>query len=547
MKQPEARQVQSVVRANHPNGYPIVLTASAIEMSDFKLNPFIAFTGGFPSKIVPRWLLRKKWYPPAPNNPDGSIKFAPYGLRKIESLLIDEFGGDNVVTTHPNNLSRFVGPDTVVVGISSMDPLGIGFVSRTYSAIVGMGGEPMAAAEFKALMRHPVFKRYAPKILLGGAGAWQVARVPAMQKQFGIDTIVMGESERTCIELFRKAMNRNKRLPSKIVSKKPRVEDIPVIKHASLYGTVEITRGCGRGCQFCSPTMRRRVSFPLKHILEEVKLNASAGTRMIILQTDDIFLYQTRPRFVPNREAIYKLINSVANTDGVEYIQIAHAALAPVVVDPVMIEAIAPILIEKSRWKYNGKRYANFEIGLETGSTRLMEKYMRGKMLPYKPEEWQNIVVDAIGILNDNMIYPLGTLITGLPGESESDTIATLEMVDKLKSSKLFYVPLLFTSEEDCLLHKMRHADLSHCTELQWELFVACWKHNIRTFGNNIHRYGLMIFSLPIYPMMLQKHGKRILYPMLKFTGWSDTFIGRWLAKRCEPKFCYYPPNSRKG
>ncbi len=48
---------------HQPKGIPIVLTASHIEMSDFKLNPFIAFTGGFPSKIIPTDILKKYWYP----------------------------------------------------------------------------------------------------------------------------------------------------------------------------------------------------------------------------------------------------------------------------------------------------------------------------------------------------------------------------------------------------------------------------------------------------------------------------------------------------
>ena len=105
-------------------GVPIVLTASTIEMSDFNLNPFIAFSGGFP-----KFLVRKKLYPPVPFNPDGTAKFAPYGLRKVESLLIEEFGEEKIVTVYPTNLHRFIGPETKIVGISTMDPLGIGFVS----------------------------------------------------------------------------------------------------------------------------------------------------------------------------------------------------------------------------------------------------------------------------------------------------------------------------------------------------------------------------------------------------------------------------------
>ncbi|PJB21781.1 MAG: hypothetical protein CO114_03515, partial [Euryarchaeota archaeon CG_4_9_14_3_um_filter_38_12] len=94
------------------NGVQIVLTSSHIEMSDFNLNPFIAFTGGFPSKVIPAGILRKYWYPITEDNDDGSVKSAPYGLRKMESVLTDEYGEKNVVTCTQYNLHKFVGPNT---------------------------------------------------------------------------------------------------------------------------------------------------------------------------------------------------------------------------------------------------------------------------------------------------------------------------------------------------------------------------------------------------------------------------------------------------
>ena len=61
-------------------GVPIVLTGSATDMSDFKLSPFRAFTGGFPTAIIPRFLLRKYWYPRVPINGDYTAKFAAYEM-----------------------------------------------------------------------------------------------------------------------------------------------------------------------------------------------------------------------------------------------------------------------------------------------------------------------------------------------------------------------------------------------------------------------------------------------------------------------------------
>ena len=505
------------------NGVQIVLTSSHIEMSDFNLNPFIAFTGGFPSKVIPAGILRKYWYPITEDNDDGSVKSAPYGLRKMESVLTDEYGEKNVVTCTQYNLHKFVGPNTKVVGISTMDPLGIGFVSRTYTSILGFGGEPLAAAEFKELINHPVLKRHKPKIIVGGAGAWQIIR-GNMQEEYGIDTVMTGEGEHTVPIIFKKAVN-NEAMPKTVEAKKPEPEEIPLIKKPALFGVVEITRGCGRGCQFCSPTMRTRCSFPLEKIKKEAELNAKAGSKMITLQTDDIFLYKCKERFIPNREGIVELIKAIDEIPGIEYIQPAHAALAPVVYDPKMIEEIGAILANKGRWKLNGKKVASTEIGIETGSTRLMEKYMKGKVLPYKPKEWHEIVTTGIGILNDNDIYPLATLIMGLPDEKIEDSLATMELIDKLKDAKMFYVPLLFTSEEDCLLSKAKQADLRGLSELQWDFVATCWRRNINIWAPKV-KWKTISGSLMAYYLYYRwKHGKKILHPIMKFSGFPESFL----------------------
>jgi radical SAM superfamily enzyme YgiQ (UPF0313 family) len=497
---------------------PIVLTGSATDMSDFKLSPFRAFTGGFPTAIVPRFLLRKYWYPRVPTNGDGTAKYAPYGLRKIEAVLIREFGEQTVVVVHPSNLEKFVGPETKVVGVSSMEPAGTGFVSRTYTSLVGFGGEPVAAAEFRDLITKPILRKWGAKIVLGGSGAWQIHN-SKLQKKYGIDCIVMGEGEKTALEIFRKALN-GEELPRVIETEPPDPKEISCIMNPSIFGTVEITRGCGRGCKFCSPMMRRLYSFPLEHILKEVELNAKNGTRMIILASEDIFLYRCNNKFLPNREAVVELINSIASVPQVEFIQPAHAALAPVVYDPQIVEEIGPVLREKSYWVTDETRHSSVEVGIETGSIRLVKKYMPGKMLPYKPEEWHDVVTKAIEIMNENYIWPLATLIVGLPGETEKDTVATLELVDKLKHCKLFYVPLLFTSEEDCMLREARHMDLKHLTPLQWELLATCWRHNIELFATESSPWPTRFVTMLAYALYYRwKHGRKALRPLMKLSG----------------------------
>jgi radical SAM superfamily enzyme YgiQ (UPF0313 family) len=101
-------------------------------------------------------------------------------------------------------------------------------------------------------------------------------------------------------------------------------------------------------------------------------------------------------------------------------------------------------------------------------------------MLPYKPEQWREIVADAFGILNDNDWYPLATLIVGLPGETEEDVADTLSLMDELHDFNAFYVPLFFVPLEDCRLMNNKGAEYDELTKMRWEFLTRCWEYNVR-------------------------------------------------------------------
>jgi len=465
----------------------VVLTASATEMSDFNNNQFIAFSAGFSKGPVPLWLVRKLLYPPVERTSDGRAKYAPYGLRKVEVLLLKNgFNENDVAVVHPFDLDAFIGPNTKAVGISAMDPTGMGYVSKTYSSIIG-GGEPMNATEFKALMKHPSIQEHQPKVIVGGFGAWQLER-KKVAESYGIDCVVMGEGEKAVVEIFEKAIN-GEPLPRVV-----RVEnssdnnnnEVPLIRHAAIHGCVEISRGCGRNCQFCTPTMQRKRDIPIENIMKEVELTTREGSKCITLVTEDIFLYGSKDKkFTPNKQAVLKLVKSVASHPGVKAIQPAHMSLAPIVHSSDMVREVAEILIDHNSYAREKKPIVTAETGVETGSIRLIRKYMAGKMLPFKPEQWKEIVTQAFGILNDNNWCPLATLIVGLPDENEEDVIETLELMDNLKDLNAFYVPLLFVPLESCSLMNKQGAEVDSLTKARWELITRCWEYNARIWGDS--------------------------------------------------------------
>ncbi len=253
--------------------------------------------------------------------------------------------------------------------------------------------------------------------------------------------------------------------------------------------------------------MQSRVDTPLDRIMEEIKITTKEGSSNITLVTEDLFLYGAKDkRFIPNKEAVLKLVKTVADYPGVEGIQSSHMSLAPVVCNPGMVKEVAEVLVEHNWYSHGKKAIVTSETGIETGSARLMKKYMAGKMLPYKPEQWIEIITEAFGILNDNDWYPLATLIVGLPEESEEDVAETLELMDDLKDYNAFYVPLFFVPLEDCLLMHKKGAEVDSLSKIRWELLVRCWEYNIRIWRDTFLKHRIR--NLTIFNVI-----KRIVIP----------------------------------
>jgi len=499
-----------------------VLTASRAEISQYGGDPFRAFFCTFPEMFSRRAL---NGYLVEDDAVEGPARFAPYGLRKVEAILVREFGEENVVVAHPDRLERFVGTNTKLVCIGTMDPVGLAYVSTTYNSLIGFGGQSLNSTEFRRLMEEPCIKRFRPKVIVGGAGVWQI-RDAGLQESLGIDTLFNGESEADLVGVVRSILG-GSGVRGYHNASAPDRSTVPLIRHAATYGSVEITRGCGRGCAFCSPTNRRKHSFPLDHIMREVKTNVDGGSKAIFTVTEDMFLYNSHPGFLPNTPEVVKLYKSIASYPGVEHILLSHASLAPVLYDRKLLEELTPILLEKTYWsKEHGYKqdFITTEVGIETGSVRIMNKHMKGKALPYSVDRWPELVCEGVGAMNDHDWWPLCTIMTGQPDETEADVNATLDLLDDLRSqnSKMFYTPVLFIPLDDALLRNAKRSSLENLTELQWMVITKCWRNNIDFWDpEKSFAYGSMFF-LAHWFYGRWRHGSKATRPMMHLAGIGD-------------------------
>src|SRR5947207_13677006 len=101
----------------------------------------------------------------------------------------------------------------------------------------------------------------------------------------------------------------------------PTVDEIPVVKHRSTFGVVEITRGCGRGCQFCGPATKVGRSFRLDHTMDSVRVNAQEGATEIMLATEHMMLYEQAANFEPNVPAPETMLTTVQSAPGDDTLQ----------------------------------------------------------------------------------------------------------------------------------------------------------------------------------------------------------------------------------
>lgn len=435
-------------------------------MSDYRRNEFLGFGTCAPPNVIPDWLYRWLFFPPIKTKKGIPIA-APYGLRKIEAQLLKE--GFDVSIVSPDHLGKYV-DDAKVLGIHVMDPFGSGPASSTLACILKK--EPFLAQYFRGLLSSPKIrnaKKNGLKIIVGGPGVWQFHYRPEFAEEYGIDCIIEGEAEKVIGKIVSAALNDGQlsQVYGVPVDEAPSLEDIPDIVAPSVNGLIEIGRGCCRGCEFCSVTLRPLRWYPYEKIMREISVNREGGVTGSVLHSEDVMLYGSKNP-LPNDEKLLKLHELVVKEcEGTCW---SHCSLAAVASKPKLFTQIAEIIKQKQSWW-------GAEVGIETGSSELAKRIMPAKAVPFKPEEWPEIVVAGMGLMHDNKLVPACTLIVGSPEEKEEDLIKTMELMDELRHFRSLIVPLFFVPMGR--LKDEKWFKDTEMTELHRQLLVKCLEHDL--------------------------------------------------------------------
>lgn len=446
----------------------IVLTADRGSFTDYGGVSTLGYVACMPDRIVPKLMMDALFTPRIKYKSNGEAIVAPYALRKVEAILL-KAGFKDVVVAPPEALGKVVDKETRLLGITVHDPYGLSPVSFKLTMLFG-GGPAWNATFFNDLSQEiwRLRKKYNFKVFAGGPATWQLA----LERPDWLDTIYNGEAE-VDLPKYVSSVYQGSDVPKDVRGRDAKVEEIPTIVKPARLGEVQVTRGCPRGCQFCSITPETYRTIPLEDVLKEVKLNIDAGARNIELLTDDILLYGSK-RLAINREAIVTLFRKVKE-EGAEQIFFPHISSPAVVESPETVMEISDIA------EYKKHRAEAPVVGLESGSTRIISKYMRGKPFPYRPEDWGKVIIESTGILNDAYITSAYTMTVGFPDETDEDVQQSIDLVHKLFDSggKAWVFPLPVIPITSTKISRNPFPELEKLPGKYWELLYVSWKKDL--------------------------------------------------------------------
>jgi radical SAM superfamily enzyme YgiQ (UPF0313 family) len=167
---------------------------------------------------------------------------------------------------------------------------------------------------------------------------------------------------------------------------------------------------------------------------------------------------------------------------------------------------------------------------------------MKGKAYPYNAEQWHDVVLKGMEIMNKKNWFPFCTWIIGLPGETEEDTKKSLDLLHALKGAKWVVIPTLFVSLDETRMGGQDSAQLYKLTELQWEFFYTCWRYNLEFYrGDDRKVQRRFNIGVPLYYYMMGRRmfGSAMKYPALRLAHFPEKFLSKhlYLDLRKDAKF----------
>ncbi len=457
----------------------IVAVADRTLSADYK----ILFEGMFATMQttkVPELAMKMLMAPKVAIDENGRASTVPLGLRRAESSLLANnlFKEEDVVCTTPEGLDKVVGPWTELVMVSSSDPLGTGMSNTTTDKFWDGDLYTKYWTERMMLKLRRMKDEHKFKIVGGGGGAWQWRYNQQACERHGIDAIYDGYFEAAGPGFIKDLINDSSvggAGPLICSAKECAVDKVRPIMNASLLGIVELSRGCGKGCKFCTMFDKPMEHLPIETIVSDIRTNIAAGQRNIACGSEDFFRYGSKNQLV-NFDRVCQLLHEIGKIPGRSFMQIDHGNISS-----VMQFSDAQLMEIRRLMKWDRRcDYLWVNMGVESANGHLVRANSPGKIAPFEPEDWEELTREAADKMIRCGFFPIYSVILGLPGETPADTARTLKLVKDLAKKRMVIFPIFYEPFDLSQRQNNERFTLEKMTADHLELYSTCYELNFR-------------------------------------------------------------------
>jgi tRNA-2-methylthio-N6-dimethylallyladenosine synthase len=264
-------------------------------------------------------------------------------------------------------------------------------------------------------------KKRNPNLILGVCGCMAQARADEIRKRAPHVDFVLGTGDLGQLPGLVEEAAQKKRFQKRMDLPERRgalVDDVPqrhLGRPEKLKAFVPIQYGCDKFCTFCIvPTTRgRERSRPLEHVVQEVSVLASRGTKEVTLLGQTVNSYGKN--LLEGRSSFSELLWRLSEIPGLE--RIRYVSPYPRDFTPELVATIrdCPQVME------------HCHLPLQSGDNNVLKEMHR----VYSVESFTQIVeslrreIPGIGLTTD--------IIVGFPGETEEQFENTLKMMERMR------------------------------------------------------------------------------------------------------------------